>query len=115
MKTPTTPLFVKTHDFLVWLLQHTQRFPRGLRHSYTNRLEEAAFDFQEAILLANTVRGERRQELLLLADGKLLCLRARLRLATDLRLLGSRQVQFAAQWTDELGRLLGAWQKGTGR
>jgi hypothetical protein len=115
MKAPTTPLFVKTHDFLVWLLKHTERFPRHLRHSYTNRLESLAFDFQEAILLANSVRGERRRELIERADGKLLCLRALLRLATDLQLLGSRQVQFAAEWIDELGRLLGAWLKGTGR
>ena len=33
MALPTTPLFVKTHDFLLWLLRHTQRFPKNLRHS----------------------------------------------------------------------------------
>jgi Reverse transcriptase (RNA-dependent DNA polymerase) len=26
MATPDTPLFVKTHDFLLWLIRHTQRF-----------------------------------------------------------------------------------------
>jgi len=31
---PDTPLFVKTHDFLLWLIRHTQRFPKNLRHSY---------------------------------------------------------------------------------
>ena len=31
---PTTPLFVKTHDFNLWLFQHTQRFPKQLRHTY---------------------------------------------------------------------------------
>ena len=29
---PDTPLFVKTHDFLLWLIRHTQRFPKNLRH-----------------------------------------------------------------------------------
>ncbi|MCH5373243.1 MAG: four helix bundle protein [Planctomycetes bacterium] len=33
METPKTPLFVKTHDFLVWLLGRTQRFPKHHRHS----------------------------------------------------------------------------------
>jgi hypothetical protein len=23
--TPNTPLFVKTHDFLLWVIRHTQR------------------------------------------------------------------------------------------
>jgi len=44
MPTPDTPLFVKTHDFIVWLIRHTQRFAKNLRHSYTNRLESAAFE-----------------------------------------------------------------------
>ena len=57
MSSPDTPLFVKTHDFLLWLIRHTQRFPKNLRQSYTLKLELMAFDFQEAILMANSVRG----------------------------------------------------------
>ena len=72
MKTPDTPLFVKTHDFILWLIRHTQRFPKNLRHTYTQKVENAAFEFQE-------------------------------------------QVQHAAERVDELGRLLGAWRKGTNR
>ena len=59
---PDTPLFVKTQDFLVWLLRHSGRFPKNLRHSYTVRLESALFDFQEAILMANCVRGRQRSQ-----------------------------------------------------
>jgi hypothetical protein len=59
---PDTPLFVKTHDFLLWLIRHTQRFPKNLRHSYTQGLENLAFDFQEAILMANSVRGPARSD-----------------------------------------------------
>ena len=115
MPVPDTPLFVKTHDFIVWLLAHSQRFPKHLRHSYTNRLENTAFEFQELTLLANAVRGQQRREFLELADGKLLCLRALLRYTTDLQLLSSRQVKYAAECVEELGRLLGAWVKGTDR
>jgi hypothetical protein len=50
MPIPDTPLFVKTHDFLLWRIRHTQRFPKHLRHSYTNKLAQTALDFQEAIL-----------------------------------------------------------------
>jgi hypothetical protein len=60
MNIPETPLFVKTQDFLVWLIRHTQRFPKNLRYSYTTRLENALFDFQECILMANAVRGRQR-------------------------------------------------------
>jgi hypothetical protein len=94
------------------LIRHTQRFPKNLRHSYTHRLEIAAFAFQEATLMANAARGQARSEWLETADGRLICLRALLRFAYDLQLLAGTQVQYAAEKVDELGRLLGAWRKG---
>jgi len=112
---PTTPLFVKTHDFIFWLMNHTQRFPKRLRGTYTQRLENAAFEFEELILMANSTRKERRREYIELADGRLICLRALLRYSSDWELLGGSQAAFASQCVDELGRLLGAWLKVTSR
>src|SRR4051812_45532409 len=104
MAIPDTPLFVKTHDFLLWLIRHTQRFPKNLRHSYTQRLEGTALAFQEALLMGNAVRGPERSDWLTRADGRLVCLRALLRLAFALELLGGNQVKHAAERVDELGR-----------
>ncbi len=115
MPTPDTPLFVKTHDFVVWLFNHSQRFPKSLRHSYTVRLEQAVLDFEEAILAANASRGEGRRRWLERADAKLVILRSLLRYTIDWKLLGGNQYQYAAEAIDELGRLLGAWLKGTDR
>lgn len=56
MSTPDMPLFVKPHNFLLWLFRHTQRLPKNLRQPYTPKLELMAFDFQEAIRMANAVR-----------------------------------------------------------
>jgi len=86
-----------------------------MRHTYTHKLEAAALEFQEAILMGNAERGEGRGRWLVRADGRLLCLRALLRLAFALQLLGGNQVKYAAERVDELGRLLGAWRKGTDR
>jgi len=79
MAIPDTPLFVKTHDFNVWLLKHTLRFPKPLRMSYTGPLETLALEFEETLALANTLRGTDRQQVLAVADAKLLALRLRLR------------------------------------
>ena len=70
MQAKSTPLFVKTHDFNLWLLGRTQRFPKNLRHSYTDRLENLAFDFEESILMANQLRLD-RMVWLRQADAKL--------------------------------------------
>ena len=115
MPIPETPLFVKTHDFIVWLMGHSQRFPKSLRQSFTARLESTVLDFQECILMANTVRGKDRAGWLDHADGKLLVFRGLLRIVGTLNLLRMHQMKYAAESIDELGRLLGAWKKGTSR
>ena len=53
MKIPNTPLFVKTHDFNVWLLNHTRRFPKHFRYSLTQRIENLALGFEQTLLQAN--------------------------------------------------------------
>ena len=53
----TSPLFARTFDFLSWLLPRTQSFPRAQRFSVTQRLQNAALDFQELIVEAEAARG----------------------------------------------------------
>ena len=113
MDTNKTPLFVRTHDFNVWLFRHTQRFPKSFRHTLTERLERLALDFEQTIVMANGVHGKQRREYLLRADAELQSLKVVLRYTLDFGLLSSRQIQFVSESTAELGRLLGAWLKGT--
>ena len=115
MSLPNTPLFVKTHDFVLWLIRHTQRFPKNLRHTLTHKLEWTVIDLQQTLIMANTVRGPARLRFLEQADGQLVCVRVLLTLAGDLALLGATQVRYSAECLEELGRLLGAWKKGTDR
>lgn len=41
------PIFTRTFDLLNWLLPVTNHFPRAQRHSFTQRLLNAAFDLSE--------------------------------------------------------------------
>ena len=58
------PIFTKTSDFLKWLVPQTNHFPRSHRHTVTRRLQDAALNFLERLVEANSVRGRRRAELL---------------------------------------------------
>ncbi len=90
MPLPNTPLFVKTHDFVLWLIRHTQRFPKNLRHTLSQKLEWTAIEFQQSLIMANSVRGAERLRFLNQADGLLVCLRVLLTLAGDLNCWGNR-------------------------
>ena len=115
MKITETPLLVKTHDFNVWLLSHSRRFPKHFRYSLTQRLETLALEFEEAIIKANALRAGKRKEMIEHADGLLQCLKTQMRYTEDFQLLSSRQLIFAIESLEELGRLLGAWLRGTSR
>lgn len=104
-----SPIFVKTETFMVWLLDHTRKFPRYERLRMTKRIDDALFDFHECLLCA--VQSGEVRTYLLQADQHLDRLRAYLRLSVELKYTTPRQYQFASQHTTELGNLLGGWLK----
>lgn len=106
-----TPLFTKTFDLVVWLTQISNHFPRSQRFLVTQRLLNAALDFQELVLEANLKRMPERWDKLQAADVKLDATRIYLRLTLKLSWLTPGQYQHGAAMITEIGRLLGGWQK----
>lgn len=104
-----SPIFVKTSDFILWLLQHTEKFPKSERFRLAKRLEDGAFAFYE--LLIQTTRTSRKRATLLQADMELEKLRLYMRLAHARKLTSQNQYHFASEALAEIGRLLGGWLK----
>ena len=84
-------IFVRTFDFLTWLLPATNHFPRAHRHTYTRRLLDAAFDLRERLEEANLRKGPARVERLREADEALARVRLYLRLAVHWKWLNEGQ------------------------
>lgn len=102
-------LLTKLFDLLNWLLPKAERFPRVYRQTVTLRLMNAALDCQEAIFLAQSARGVRRQTALQDADAALNCLRLYLRLTHRWCWLNDGQYAHVSALVAEIGRLLGGW------
>lgn len=107
------PIFVRTFDFLTWLLPITNHFPRAHRHSFTNRLLSASFEMRERMEEANFRKGKERIERLRLADEALARIRLYIRLAVHWKWLTIGQYRHVSEMLAEIGRLLGGWQKVT--
>ena len=107
------PIFTRTFDFLTWLLPVTNHFPRAHRHTFTQRLLNAAFDLREQLEAANHRMGKERLALLNSADQSLDRVRLYLRLAAKWEWLSAGQYQHVARMVAEIGRLLGGWKKVT--
>jgi len=108
-----SPIFTKSYDFVAWLVPRTEHFPKCHRHSVTRRLIDAALDFQEQLVEANSVRGNERIQHLNQADASLDKVRFYLRLAHHWQWLNPGQYEHVSEQVAEIGRLLGGWQRVT--
>ena len=105
-----SPVFSKTYDYILWLLTHTEKFPKNERFRLARRLEDTAFEFYE--LLVKATRSTRRKgDILLQADLVLDKLRLYTRLAQARKLTSPRQYRHASGMLVEIGKLLGGWMK----
>lgn len=104
-----SPIFTKTSDFLMWLMDRTECFPKSERFRLARRLEDSAFEFYELLVLA--VRSRQKRQALLRADLALEKVRLYVRMAQRRKRISLAQYHFAAQSLVEIGRLLGGWLK----
>lgn len=107
---PQSPLFVKTYDFLLWLIPLTLKFPKSQRFLLAERLSKMALDFYDLILSA-VMEPQRQAERLDEADKLLTKIRLYVRLSHDLGCLSLGQLEHATRLMEELGRLIGGWKR----
>jgi len=105
-----SPIFTKTSDFLLWLLQHTEKFPKSERFRLAKRMEDCAFGFYE-LLVEATRSSKRKRQFLLQADVQLEKLRLYVRMSQARKLTSLSQYHFASGALVEIGKLLGGWLK----
>lgn len=110
VKLNESPIFARTYDLVKWLIPATVKFPRHQRFVLATAIQQAALRLQERLIEA--VRLPDRRRSLHAADVELDKLRVYLRLSYDLGYISLGQQRHAGQMVAEIGRLLGAWQKG---
>jgi four helix bundle protein len=106
-----SPLFVRSYDFLLWLIPETHKFPRAHRFGLAEHIQRLALAFEDTLIAAGKSKNPDRRRLLEQADLLLEQMRISLRLARDLKCLSIQQYEHVARMTTEVGRLLGAWLK----
>lgn len=104
-----SPLFAKTEAFMLWLFQHTVSFPKHERFRLAKRIDDSLLNFHN--LLVQASRAADKIAYLQQADVQLQLLRVYFRLAVELKYTTPEQYEHASSHLEELGKLLGGWQK----
>ena len=106
-----SPIFVKTFDFLKWIISTTEKFPKSQRFFLAKRLNDAVFNFYETIVEVAIKKGRKQKENLQKADAYLFNVRHYVRLSNEMGYISFKQYKFASTSIEEIGRLIGGWMK----
>ncbi|HOW72828.1 MAG TPA: diversity-generating retroelement protein Avd [Phycisphaerae bacterium] len=97
------------YDFMLWMIQHTEEFPRHHRYSLGLAMENR---LQTILTLLLTAKYSREKvEALNKANLEMEVLRFQVRLAKDLGVLPVKSHGFAAQTMQSIGSQVGGWVK----
>lgn len=105
---PELLVLQRFEEFVPWLLAHTARWPKSVRFTLAQRVENHALDVVEHLVLAR-YDTRRRRAALLRTNLTLERMRHLLRIARA-RGVGSAQgFESAMRGIDEAGRMVGGW------
>ena len=100
-------VFARWEALVGWLLGRTAKFPRRVRFTLSNRIDDLALDVFERLIEARYTRA--RAPILRRVNLDLEKLRLLLRLARDQQHLDRRAFARAVEEIDEVGRMVGGW------
>jgi hypothetical protein len=105
-------LFIKWSEFLKWLLNTTEKFPKKVRFTFTTRIDNLALDILEDIIEFRYDKRARQSGFMKI-NIKFEKLRILLRLCHELQYLSNKQFEYAVTHINEVGKMTGAWLKGS--
>jgi len=110
MAQPEEPvILIHWLELLEWLLPATEKFPKRVRFTFADRINNLALDVAEDLVEARYSRD--KQAILRRANLRLEKLRILLRLCHRLHYLPHQGYEHASRAINEAGRMLGGWIK----
>lgn len=97
------------YDFMLWMIRHTEKFPRHHRYSLGLSIENRLQRILELLLRAKYIRE--KSTLLSEANIELEILRFQIRMARDLKVLAIKSHGYASTMMHEIGSQMGGWMK----
>ncbi len=103
------PLYVKWMDIVPWIMARTERFPKNLRYSLAQKIDNICLEILELIVQA--IYSQAKREPLSKVNLKLDVLRALIQMAFKMRHLSESQYAYISRELLESGKMVGGWFK----
>ena len=103
------PIFTQWLDFLDWLLPLTAGFPKRVRFTFSDRINNLALDLVEDLVEARY--SSKKAAIIRRANLRLEKLRVLLRLAHKQRYINYKRYEYAMKSINRVGQMLGGWSR----
>lgn len=103
------PLYVKWMDTVPWIMARTERFPKNLRYSLAQKIDNICLEILE--LIVQTIYSQAKREPLSKINLKLDVLRALIQMAFKLQRLSESQYEYISRILLDCGKMVGGWLK----
>ncbi|PIE91440.1 MAG: four helix bundle protein [Acidobacteria bacterium] len=103
------PIINQWEKVVHWLLNTTEKFPKRVRFTLSNRIINLSLDFYEDLIHARYSR--KKKDILIRGNIKLEQLRLLLRICSEARFYSQKQNEYAMRSIFETGKMLGGWIK----
>jgi hypothetical protein len=101
------PLYVKWMDTVPWIMSRTERFPKNLRYSLSQKIDNICLDILELIIQA--IFSRTKHNILQQINLKLDVLRSLLQMSFKMQLFSESQYEYISRELLESGKMVGGW------
>ena len=101
----------KLYDLILWFSQKISLYPRKFKYSLGDRITNLQLDILESVIEAKYTDGKRKSHYLRRTNLDLEKLRFMVRISKDLQCISISQYEYAAKQINEIGQMVGGWEK----
>lgn len=105
------PIIVKTYNLYKIYYGYLELFPKKDKYALGKKCEEQIIELLELILTAKSAPQDKKKTAINQASVKLDMLKIFIRLGQDLKLLDQKKYLKIENYLQEIGRMIGGWQK----
>lgn len=103
------PIIVKSYNLCLWYIQKIATFPKQHRFTLGERIQKSLINL--LLTLNETIYAKEKKPLLAKANQEVEQLRLLSKLLKDLSILSTQNYRFVTQSLNEIGQMIGGWQK----
>lgn len=109
--TKEIPIIRKLYELYKLFYSYLALFPKKDKHNLGAKCESYIIDTLELLLAASSVAKSDKKQYLMRANVKFDALKIFLRIAKEMRLLDSKKYIELQTYIQEIGKMLGGWQR----